>query len=61
MTRSRTTLERYPARGYHLHLDHYETRGVPRPVRRAQVFPWWIWALGPLLTIGVVFAMLQAT
>ncbi|WP_176491721.1 hypothetical protein [Curtobacterium sp. 'Ferrero'] len=33
-------------------------RPQPRRVRRSTLFPWWIWAAGPALTVLLVFAAL---
>ncbi|WP_148071027.1 hypothetical protein [Curtobacterium sp. PhB115] len=30
-----------------------------QPPRHVQVFPWWAWVATPLLTVGIVFGLLQ--
>ncbi|ROP65045.1 hypothetical protein [Curtobacterium sp. ZW137] len=60
MTRTHSTIDAHPTRVHASYAYHPGVHAAPRPVRRAQVFPWWIWALSPLLTVGVVAAMLLA-
>jgi hypothetical protein len=62
MTRPRSTSDVYPTRASSSYLYLYPSQPAataPQQPRRAQTYPWWIWAVGPALTIGLVFAMLQ--
>ncbi|GAA3340627.1 hypothetical protein GCM10017714_21160 [Curtobacterium pusillum] len=59
MTQSRTTIDVYPTRVRSSYSYDPDLYAAPRPFRRAQAYPWWIWVVGPLLTVGVVFVMLQ--
>lgn len=61
MTRTHSLNDVYPTRVRSSYSYDPDTHSAPRPFRRAQVYPWWVWVVSPLLTIGVVFAMLQVT
>ncbi|WP_144762331.1 hypothetical protein [Curtobacterium sp. 9128] len=60
MTRTRSTSDVYPTRASSAYAYHSSVPLTERQVKRATVFPWWIWAVAPFLTVGVVAAMLQA-
>lgn len=60
MTRTRGTSDDvYPTRASSAYAYHSSVPLTERPVKRATVFPWWIWAVSPLLTVAVVAAMLH--